>query len=376
MKVDGINIVSFNVPYPPNYGGIIDVYYKVKALHELGCKVVLHCYEYERPAAPELEALCQKVYYYKRRTGLLPNVSFKPYNVVGRNSKSLVDNLLTNDYPILYEGLISCHSLADTRLASRIKIYREANIEHEYFRHLAAAETNLIKKIFFIIESQRMRSYEKVLNNASLIAAISTADARELRERYPGVPVKFIPCFSANADLCISPVDIPIVLYHAKLSVPENNRAALYLLHNVFPYLNCQCVIAGMQPGAKLKKEASRLPNVTVEADPSQERMQELMSGAHVTLLTTFQATGLKLKLLGSLFAGKHIVANSKMVHGSGLDGIVHLADTAEEQILACNRLISVPFTDDDIAKRRDALIPEYDNTDIARRLLKAIEEL
>ena len=43
MSLKGINIVSFNVPYPPNYGGIIDVYYKIKALREIGCEVVLHC---------------------------------------------------------------------------------------------------------------------------------------------------------------------------------------------------------------------------------------------------------------------------------------------------------------------------------------------
>ncbi len=27
-----LNIVSFNIPYPANYGGVIDVYYKLEAL--------------------------------------------------------------------------------------------------------------------------------------------------------------------------------------------------------------------------------------------------------------------------------------------------------------------------------------------------------
>ncbi len=374
--VKGINIVSFNVPYPPNYGGIIDVYYKIKALRELDCDVVLHCYEYERPAAPELEAMCSKVYYYRRRTGVFPNLSLKPYNVVGRSSEELVENLLQNDYPILYEGLISCHSLSHPKLAGRVKVYREANIEHDYFRHLARAESNLVKKLFFLIESRRMLKYEKVLRHASLIAAISSADARELAERYPEVPVEFIPCFSANAELRIHPDTLPIVLYHAKLSVPENNRAALYLIRNVFPHLKCRCIVAGMEPSAKLLAEAKKAANVSVEVNPSQERMRRLMSRAQITLLTTFQATGLKLKLLGSLFAGKHIVANSKMVHGSGLESAVHIADTAEEQIRICNSLIDVPFTQADLEERRRALIPTYSNLDIARRLLQAIDNL
>ena len=31
-----LNIVSLNVPYPPNYGGVIDIYYKIKALKAVG----------------------------------------------------------------------------------------------------------------------------------------------------------------------------------------------------------------------------------------------------------------------------------------------------------------------------------------------------
>ncbi|MEI7802398.1 MAG: mannosyltransferase, partial [Bacteroidota bacterium] len=41
-----LHIISFNVPYPPDYGGVIDVYYKIKALKEAGVKIHLHCYEY------------------------------------------------------------------------------------------------------------------------------------------------------------------------------------------------------------------------------------------------------------------------------------------------------------------------------------------
>lgn len=43
-----LNIIAFNIPWPANYGGIIDVYYKMKALHQCGVKIILHCFEYER----------------------------------------------------------------------------------------------------------------------------------------------------------------------------------------------------------------------------------------------------------------------------------------------------------------------------------------
>ena len=63
---DQFHIVSFDVPYPPDYGGVIDVFYKIKALSELGVKVHLHCFEYGRGQQNELNKICSSVTYYKR----------------------------------------------------------------------------------------------------------------------------------------------------------------------------------------------------------------------------------------------------------------------------------------------------------------------
>ncbi len=135
-----LNIIAFNIPWPANYGGIIDVYYKIKALHQCGVKIILHCFEYERAHSPELEAICEKVFYYKRHTGLRTNITLLPYNVYSRKHPELIANLLKNDYPILFEGLHCCYYINDPRLHNRKKIYREANIEHDYYYHLAQAE--------------------------------------------------------------------------------------------------------------------------------------------------------------------------------------------------------------------------------------------
>ena len=39
-----LHVVALNIPWPANYGGVIDIYYKVKALHECGVKIILHCF--------------------------------------------------------------------------------------------------------------------------------------------------------------------------------------------------------------------------------------------------------------------------------------------------------------------------------------------
>lgn len=61
-----LHIVSFDVPYPANYGGVIDVFYKAKALAAKGVKVHLHCFQYGRKPSMVLENLFFEVNYYRR----------------------------------------------------------------------------------------------------------------------------------------------------------------------------------------------------------------------------------------------------------------------------------------------------------------------
>lgn len=368
-----LNIISLNIPWPANYGGVIDIFYKLKALHRLGVKIILHAFEYERPRAPELEAYCEKVFYYKRQTGLIPNISFLPYNVNSRKDPQLLDRLLENDYPILFEGLHSCFYIGDKRLEGRMLIVREANIEHDYYYHLYQSKNSFIKRAFFLIESKRFAHFEKQIKHATLTLAISKTDEAGLKHRYPGKKIEFVPAFHENKRITSSVGSSDFILYHAKLSVVENEKAALYLIKHVFSKLKHTCIIAGMNPSAALINAAKDYPNICIEANPDTKRMEFLIKEAQINALITFQDTGLKLKLLNSLFGGRHVLVNQLMLSGSGLDELCHLADTPDEMIRQCNKLMEIPFTDQEIEKRKEILLPAFDNLFQAKRLYNMI---
>jgi hypothetical protein len=366
-----LNIVSLNIPYPANYGGVIDIYYKIKALHGCGMKIILHCFEYERPRAEELEHICEEVHYYHRQTGLLANLSFLPYNVYSRKDKLLINNLLKNDYPILFEGLHTCYYLNDKRLKNRIKIFRECNIEHDYYREIGKAENNWIKKCFYYIEALRFKWFQSKVSAAELIISVSKTDASYLQKTFPGNRVEFMPCFHGNDAVSVASGQSDFILYHGKLSVKENEKAALYLIKEIFPGLTgYKCIIAGMNPSKTLLKAASRHENVTVEVNPPEERISELIRTAQINLLVTFQDTGLKLKLLNSLFSGRNVVVNPVMLSGSGLDELCHVARNREEMINICNGLMQKPFTEEGLELRRKLLFPVFSNEYQAERLI------
>jgi hypothetical protein len=364
-----LNIIALNIPWPANYGGVIDIFYKLKALHQLGVKIILHTFEYDRPPAMELEEYCEQVYYYPRHTGLFANFSLLPYNVVSRKNPLLLTRLLKNTYPILFEGLHTCYYLADERLRGRKKIVRASNIEHDYYWHLFKAEKNPIKKAFFGLESWRFKRFEPIVRHADILLAISTQDEESLKSRYPEKRVEFMPAFHANNRITAMEGQSDFLLYHAKLSVVENECAALFLINQVFSQLNYTCIIAGMNPSKALLKAAEPYPHIRIEANPTTEQMNGLIANAQIHVLVTFQDTGLKLKLLNSLFAGRHVLVNAMMLAGSGLERVCHLADSPKAMIDQCRLLMERPFTEEMIQERYAVLWPTYDNAYQAKRL-------
>lgn len=366
-----LHVISFNIPYPANYGGVIDVFYKIKALSEKGVRIILHCYEYGRAHAKELEDLCEEVCYYPRNTKLASHLSCLPFNVKSRVSASLRERLLKDNYPILMEGLSSSYLLSDSALAGRFKIFREANIEHDYYRQLAKAESRIPQKMFLNFEAWRFKRFESVVENADLSVCVSTTDTDDLRSRFPGKQVEFMPCFHANNEITSKPGQSDFILFHGNLSVTENEKAALFLIDHVFRRLPYKCVIAGMNPSHKLLKSAENYPNITIEANPDEERMNFLLQEAHVNLLITFQATGLKLKLLNSLFAGRHSVVNCLMLSGSGLGDLCHITDSSDDMLRTIDRLMNRPFTEENITLRKSLLFPLFSNSHQADQLIE-----
>ena len=102
MSDKHLHIVSFSIPFPANYGGVIDVFYKLVALYKAGIKIHLHCYQYDRGETTELNTYCESVNYYTRKTGFVSQLSFTPYIIESRRSDELLNNLLLDDYPVLF----------------------------------------------------------------------------------------------------------------------------------------------------------------------------------------------------------------------------------------------------------------------------------
>ncbi len=351
---NSLNIITLNIPYPPDYGGIIDSYYRIKGLAELGIRIQLHTFKYNRHESKELEKYCEKIFYYDRDISIGKQVSTVPFIVKSRASKELFHNLLQNDYPILFDGLHVSYFLDHPSLKERIKIVRAHNIEHEYYMNLAKSESNLLKKAYFALESFRLKRFEQKLSCAHAIASVSTIDHAYFMQQY-GNSV-YIPSSHKYNEVVSEEGMGQFILYHGDLSVNENERIVQSIIQHIAPYVDFPFFIAGKNPSDKLVAMAERSSNVHLIANPSEEKMEELIQKAHVHLLPALKPCGLKLKLLYALYAGRFCLVNEEMTGGTNLKDICEIANSNEMFVEKLKDLVNKPFTQTMINERKNLL--------------------
>lgn len=362
-----LNIVAFDVPYPPNYGGAIDLFYKIKALHFLDIKIHLHVYEYGRGQQPELNKYCESVTYYKRKKALISLISYNPYIVKSRNNQKLLKNLNKNKYPILFEGL---HTTAILKKIQAKTYVRAHNIEHLFYYGLAKSEYNILKKSFYYSEGLKLKIYEKNLKKVNGIFPISPIEQRYFLSKF-GLKSKYIPAFheaKKNNNLFSKG---NFILYHGNLNVSENVTAAMFLI-DVYKNSEFNLVIAGTFKNKLLLREINKHDNIVYNPIPNQEELDKLFAQAHINILITFQNTGIKLKLLNTLYKGKFIIANKFMVEKTGLEKLCKIANNKQEILAETLNLFKKEFSSEEILER-ELILKEFNPETSAQKIIDII---
>ncbi|MBS1782272.1 MAG: glycosyltransferase [Bacteroidetes bacterium] len=370
-----LHIVAFDIPYPPNYGGAIDVFYKVKFLSEAGVDIYLHCPQYaDRVPGKELETLCKQVFYYHRETGLSGISARVPYMVYSRRSKELLHNLVEIEAPILFDGVSTAFYLSHPSLKQRTKILRPQNVEQDYFSQLAKREKSYLKRLYYLLEAKLLKQYENKLKAADAFFTVAQHDHDFFAKKYPQSYHQYLPSFQPYVKIESLVGTGNFCLYHGNLALAENEEAALFLLDHIVPHLKCPFILAGRNPGKHLLQQAALLPNCMVKANPTMAEMDQLIATAQIHCLPTFQNTGLKLKLLHALFKGRHVLVNENMVHGTGLNEACCVCTTPTQMIKSINELINQPITERDLNYRQSILEAHYNNRKNAQAIITYLQ--
>ena len=365
-----LNIICFDVPCPADYGGAIEEFYKIKALYQLGVKIHLHCFVYgDRNEQNELDKYCEKVYYYKRERSIKDIFSNLPFIVKSRMKDDLLANLLSNDYPILFDATHTTGFLNHPKLEERKKIVRLHNIEWIYYRILLSQAVSLKEKIFFYQEYKKLKEYDKQLIHADVLSCLSQTDYEYYQEKFPDKKVSLDYVFHENNNINSIPGKGDYILYHGNLSLSDNYNLIIQLLSNDLKNCTYKIILAGKNPHTTLQQFVKGKNNIELIANPTDDILNGLMKKAHICLAMAANPSGVKLKLINSLFNARFVISNEAALTGSGLDSLVYIAEENDLPDLI-DKLMLKEFKQEEIDERNSLLSEKYNNLNNARQII------
>ena len=118
------------------------------------------------------------------------------------------------------------------------------NITGIYTKH----EHTLFKKIYYYNESCLLAKYEQLVAKKVKIIAVSEKDVNTYETKFGAARIWHLPVFIPYSQIKTEEGLGTFCLYHGNLSVSENEKAAIWLLENVFHQLKIPFVIAGKKP--------------------------------------------------------------------------------------------------------------------------------
>ena len=372
-----LHVVSFDIPYPPNYGGIVDVYNKLRILNKLEINIILHLFHKGDPDKNRIEHLhqyCSKINLYKRNTTFFLNFSAIPFIVAGRADKKLLNNLKTDMAPILFEGLHSSYYLSHKDLRNRKKIVRMHNIEWQYYESLMKGEMNFIKKLFYRIEARKLKKFEKVIQFAQNILAISPLDYDYLLNEYKNLDISYIPPFHFTDILQFKSKRGDYILFHGDLSINDTENVIIELIDKVLKSINISVKIAGKNPSKSLTKAISGCSNIELIENPIDKEMQSLIQNAHIILVYSGIKAGMKLKLLNGLYQGRFIVGDNNSIKDTGVEDLCFIENNYNSLTHLLNEIWQMDYTEKINMERTILLNQVFSNINNGTKLLNLIQ--
>lgn len=359
-----IQIVAFNNPFPPDFGGAIDLFYKIKALNELGVKIYLHIFYDVRSDTSGLIPLCETINLYKRNRAFIKHFSLLPFSVNTRLSKELINNLNKKEAPILFESLRTTGILREHVFRQKIAV-RCHNIEHDYSWGLFKSERNWFKKAAFFLEGHKLKCYEPILNKVDMLLPLSNYEY-SYYSKYFKSDSHYLPVFQRNIKLEAENGFGKYALYHGDLSISDNIRSAFFMI-SVFKDLNEPLVIASSKQIPKLVCEIEKYKNISFQLISYESQLDNLIKYAHINTLYSFQRSGTKLKVFNALYKGRHCIVNKNMIDDPD---VLKVCEVAENKIEYQNIVTSLLKKHFIVTPERKIALKKYDSKLNAEKLM------
>jgi glycosyltransferase involved in cell wall biosynthesis len=381
-RMGRVLIVAHDFPFPPNYGGRVDMWSRIKLLHRMGVQVDVVASLKDLPSeqqAQEVQRYVRSLTLVKRDMGLMKLLSREPFSA--RSRRSLRNIPLSESYSaVILESEHVAAILQNPTLRADKRILRLHNDEAHYYRELSGSSRELWRKAFYRIEGFKFRSYSpRAMQQCDLFWFASDFERQEHCVKYPVSATKafFVPLHVERSSMKRHKLSGHRVFFAGKLGFANNSRGVEWYIDQVHPRLadidGYELMVAGNTEGESLdplRKAIAGHPNISLYESPSE--LQPYYEMASVFINPVFHGAGVKLKTIDAIRAGLPVVSTFSGIQGTPLlDGKhVLVADNPEAFAGSIRRLFSDRGYAENLVSEAQAFVGhEYDQ----ERIIKGI---
>ena len=112
---------------------------------------------------------------------------------------------------------------------------------------------------------------------------------------------------------------------------------------------------------------------IKLVADPDDKEMTDLIKSAHINVVYSLIDTGIKLKLLYSLYLGRFCIVNKIAVQGNELNEICKIVSEKYSLNQLVTNSFNQVFTLKEVEERKQILLKEFDNYKNAQSIFNLI---
>jgi glycosyltransferase involved in cell wall biosynthesis len=392
--------ISHRVPYPLNEGGTIGIYNYTRGYSEAGCEVTLATLSAKKHQVNEvemrkaLEPYCE-LHVFPIDTDVkvwpaLKNIfSRRSYNVDRffdeAFSKFLINLLENRSFDIIQvEGTFAAmYGQIALDYGNSPVVLRQHNVEYQIWERRATNEHNWLKSFYFRLLAKRLKRFESQhVNQYDAMIPVTVDDGILFEKMGCRIPIKASP---AGIDMELwkptnGVVDLASVFHLGSLEWGPNIEAVKWFLNEVWPLIYSQnpeinFYVAGKGMSDELRN--TQIAGVHMLGEVSDA--VQFVSDKAICVVPLLSGSGIRLKILEAMSAGKLVVSTSigaQGIHYRDQENIL-IADDAQfmaETILA---MVANPVKMERIASSgRELIEKEYGNQSVIKHLLDFFQVL
>jgi len=384
------------VPYPPSSGGQIRTFNLLKYLSQNNqiTLVCLYKNNEEKKYIQTLYRYCKKIYPCKRaeKPWQIKNIlktifSSLPFLIVRNFSdgaKNIIDSLLKNEkFDVIHaETFYVMPHLPKTNIPI---VLVEQTIEYRVYQHFVNSLFPLLKPFFYFDIIKLKHSERYFWKKANIVAAVSEADEKNIKELEPNIKTVIIPN-GAGDEMIVKKIpkkniNPPTLLFQGNFYWLQNVEAANFLIERIYPKLiknhpKIKIVISGQKANKIATKKGITIINLSLNES---KIVKKIYQEATIFLAPIFGPGGTRLKILAAMAAGIPVIATKVGVEGLSVQEGKHilLANNPDEFVNKINLLLNDKKLYQTIQKNAYQLIKdEYSWSKIAKKLEKVYQQI